>query len=384
MQYLSLGIWTILLIALVVWGQSFKTKQYDIIGKRSLFLGISGLALAIALGSLLVAGINWGLDFTGGTIIEAGAHQMVSADQVRGAVAEFDGLGDTTVQVGASMIDDLTAEGEEPKQYQKVIVRVTMEGGERLESDQAKALFDHLQTKLGSMKELRIASIGPTISGELARNAVLAVVLALGLQLIYIFFRFGNQIRYGIAADIALVHDVIIMVGFYSLAGREVDSPFVAALLTIVGYSVMDSVVIFDRIRENVNLRRGVSYEQVVNESVNQTMTRSINTTLTTVVTLLAIYYFGGSTLQNFAFALLVGIASGAYSSICVAAPSLVVLEQYQGSAPSSPSADEDLKPAPKVELEDEDADEADDTEKKVKAKAGSGGKRKRKRGSRS
>ncbi len=386
MEYLSLGIWTILLIAIVVWGQSFETKQYDIVGKRSLFLGFSGVALAIALASLLFNGINWGLDFTGGTIVEAGAHQMVSAHQVRDAVSSFEGLGGTTVQVGASMIDDMTAAEGEPNQYQKVIVRVTMEGGERLASDQAKALFEHLQEKLGSMKELRIASIGPTISGELARNAVLAVVLALGLQLIYIFFRFGNQIRYGIAADIALIHDVIIMVGFYSLAGREVDSPFVAALLTIVGYSVMDSVVIFDRIRENVNLRRGVSYEQVVNESVNQTMTRSINTTLTTVVTLLAIYYFGGSTLQNFAFALLVGIASGAYSSICVAAPSLVIIDNYQGSAPSSPSAEEDLKPAPKVELE-ADAEEADADEpqgNKVKAKAGSGGKRKRKRGSRS
>ena len=144
------------------------------------------------------------------------------------------------------------------------------------------------------------------------------------------------------AADAALVHDVIIMIGFYSLAGKEVDSPFVAALLTIVGYSVMDSVVIFDRIRENINDwwdehgdEEDAPYEEIVNDSVNQTMIRSINTTLTTLVTLLAIYYFGGSTLQNFAYALLIGIVSGAYSSICIASPLLISINNKYPARPN-------------------------------------------------
>ena len=163
---------------------------------------------------------------------------------------------------------------------------------------------------------------------------------------IYIFFRFGNQIRYGFAADLALIHDVIIMLGFYSLAGREIDSPFVAALLTVVGYSVMDSVVIFDRIRENINDwwdehgdEDDAPYEKIVNDSVNQTMTRSINTTLTTLVTILAIFYFGGDTLQNFAYALLVGITSGAYSSIFVASPILVSINDRHPIKPGQSSS---------------------------------------------
>ncbi len=379
MEYASLAIWVVLLLGLIGWGQTFKKRQYDIIGARKVYFTISGLCLLIAVGSLGLNGINWGLDFTGGTIIEAGSYKMVTPDQVRSGLEGFEGIGDRTVQVGAGMVEDLEAEEGQPTQYQKLIVRVTQEDGSPLPTAKAGELLTHLSQSLGDLKELRIASIGPTISGELARNAVLAVVLALGLQLLYIFLRFGNQMRYGVAADLALVHDVLIMVGFYSLAGREVDSPFVAALLTIVGYSVMDSVVIFDRIRENIQLRRNAPFAQMVNESVNQTMTRSINTTLTTVVTLLAIYYFGGSTLQNFAFALLVGIASGAYSSICVASPALVVIDQMAGEAPvkESPMADE----APAVEV-----DEEDDEREPVGAAAGSskGGRRKRKRGSRS
>lgn len=179
------------------------------------------------------------------------------------------------------------------------------------------------------MTLLREERIGSTITGELQMNAIMALVITLGLQLIYIYFRFGGQMRFGVAADLALLHDIIIMVGLYALFGRQVDSPFIAALLTVTGYSVMDSVVIFDRIRENLRITKNASFAEVVNLSVNQTMTRSINTTLTPVLTLLAIYFFGGSTLQNFAFALLVGIMAGAYSSICLASPLLIDIDNW-------------------------------------------------------
>ncbi|NDD28556.1 MAG: protein translocase subunit SecF [Proteobacteria bacterium] len=172
-------------------------------------------------------------------------------------------------------------------------------------------------------------TIDPIIGRELWVNSLLALVVALVLQLIYITLRFGNQVRYGLAADIALVHDVIIMAGLYSLTSRQVDSPFLAALLTVIGYSVMDSIVVFDRIRENVkNMRKG-NYAEICNLSVNQTMSRSVNTTLTVLLTLFALYFFGGDTLRNFAFALLVGITSGAYSSIFIATPLVVILDEW-------------------------------------------------------
>ena len=352
MQYLGLVCWVVGLTAFVSWGQSFNKRSYDIMSKRNMYFGFSALLVLISVISLATNGVNKGLDFTGGSIIEAGVYELKTPPDIDAALADLKlsndaKLGDVSTQVGTGMVEDLKPEEGQKSEYQKVIIRLTLEGGVALESDQTQEVLAHLKDKFGEIKELRTASIGPTISGELTNNAIKAVVLALLLQLVYIFFRFGNQIRYGLAADVALVHDVVIMIGFYSFAGREIDSAFVAALLTVVGYSVMDSVVIFDRIRENLNDwwdKNGedgeVPYQAVVNDSVNQTMTRSINTTLTTLVTLLAIYYFGGSTLQNFAFALLVGILSGAYSSICVASPLLVTINsKYPAQPPQNGGA---------------------------------------------
>jgi preprotein translocase SecF subunit len=172
-------------------------------------------------------------------------------------------------------------------------------------------------------------TIDPIIGHELFTNSLLALVVALILQLLYITLRFGNQLRYGLAADVALIHDVIIMAGLYSLTSRQVDSPFLAALLTVIGYSVMDSIVVFDRIRENVRHSRKGNYAEICNASVNQTMSRSVNTTLTVLLTLFALYFFGGDTLRNFAFALLVGITSGAYSSIFIATPLVVIFDDW-------------------------------------------------------
>ncbi|MCA9777033.1 MAG: protein translocase subunit SecF [Candidatus Eremiobacteraeota bacterium] len=337
MHYVGLLLWIVGFAAVVAWGQTFKKKTYNIIGRRGTFYIVSAILVTVALASLGLNGVNKGLDFTGGTIIEAGIYEMTTVNEVRTAMDKFKSdevtLSGIAIQTGTEMVDDQKPDEGKPAKFQRIILRVVDENGNQLQPAQAEQVFEHMKAELGDMKQLRTASIGPTISGELTNNAIKAVLLALGLQLVYIFFRFGNQIRYGLAADVALVHDVIIMIGFYSLAGKEIDSPFVAALLTVVGYSVMDSVVIFDRIRENINDwwdehgdEGEAPYEEIVNDSINQTMTRSINTTLTTLVTLLAIYYFGGSTLQDFAFALLVGIVSGAYSSIFLASPILVAI----------------------------------------------------------
>lgn len=350
MQYLGLVGWVVGIAGFVYWGQSFKKRNYNIMGLRSKFFIFSAVMLVIALGALKIYGLNKGLDFTGGTKIEAGVYdENITVKEVDAVLKKFQGdfkLGSYLVKTGTGMVTDQQPEPGKPNEYKRVNLRLTNEAGTQLEPAQTDAIMAHLKTEFGDFKILSTASIGPTISGELTTNAVKAVVLALALQLIYIFFRFGNQIRYGIAANVALVHDVIIMIGFYSLAGKEIDSPFVAASLTVVGYSVMDSVVIFDRIRENITdwwFEHGeeaeAPYEQIVNDSVNQTMIRSINTTLTTLVTLLAIYYFGGSTLQNFAYALLIGILAGAYSSICIASPLLVSINDKHPVKPYQASA---------------------------------------------
>ena len=368
MQYLGLVGWIIALIIVVAWGQSFRRRSYDMVGARKIYLAISGILLAIAIGSLYFNGIKKGLDFTGGSIIEAGVYELKSVAEIRAVVESFQAedykLGGVGIQTGTEMVTDQRPEEGKPSEFQRVIIRLTTEDGVQLSPTQTRDVLDHLRAELGDLKELRTASIGPTISGELTNNAIKAVLLTLVLQLVYLFFRFGNQVRYGIAADIALVHDVVIMLGFYSLSGREIDSPFVAALLTVVGYSVMDSVVVFDRLRENLNdwweangEDAEVPYEELVNTSVNQTMLRSVNTTLTTLVTLLAIFYFGGSTLQNFAFALIVGIVAGAYSSVCVANPILVLINSKYPAKPVQASTwgnlDDEI--VPEDFLEDDD-----------------------------
>jgi len=338
-SWISLLLWVVGLTAVVIWGQSFRRKPRNLMGNLAPYLVLSAIIVSIGVGSIAVKGLNYGLDFTGGTILELGVYKKINVDEVQKAIADFKQpeLGDRLVQVGDTMVPD-----DEGKLYQRLVVRVTRaqasaDGGKQLTNQEPGVLRDHLKAKLGDLKELGISSIGPTVTGELRYHAFLAMTIALVVQAIYIFMRFGFQWRYGIAADIAIVHDIIVMVGLYSLAGRQIDSPFVAALLTVAGYSVMDSVVIFDRIRENDKFYGGKkAFPEVVNESVNQTMSRSVNTTLTVLITLLAIYFFGGSTLQNFAFALLVGITAGAYSSVFVASPMLILIDRYFKSTPKA------------------------------------------------
>lgn len=360
MQYIGLVGWIIAIGIVLYYGREFHKRQFDIMGQRSKFFVASALVLALSVGSLATKGLNKGLDFTGGTKIEAGVYKETSVNEVTDVLQKFHSdhfkIGSMLVKTGTGMVDDPKPEEGKPTKFERINIRLVGESGTQLEPSQTKEVLDALKEHYGDIKVLSTASIGPTVSSELTGNALKAVGLALGLQLIYLFFRFGNQLRYGVAANIAMVHDVLIMVGFYSLAGKELDSPFVAAALTVVGYSVMDSVVIFDRIRETLNDwwadhadDEEVPYQALVNESVNSTMTRSINTSLTTLITILAIYYFGGSTLQNFAYALLVGVVVGAYSSVFVASPILVLInERYPASpykASSWGSVDDEVVP---------------------------------------
>jgi preprotein translocase SecF subunit len=176
----------------------------------------------------------------------------------------------------------------------------------------------------------QITAVGPSLGREYLTKALWALVIALSIQFIYIAFRFGWNYIFGLVTVIALVRDALMMIGIYALADRRADDAFLAAVLTVIGYSVMDTIVILDRIRENTKLMAGAAYDTIVNESIKQTMTRSFNTLATVVITLVALLALGGDSLKNFAFALLVGILSGGYHSIFFSAPLVLVFRKRQ------------------------------------------------------
>lgn len=335
-EIISMIITLIILFGIVIWAQSFKRKTYNIIGNRGWFFLLSAILLVVSVYSLSTKHLNWGLDFTGGTIIQLGFENSPSTDTMHKELAKYNpNFSDATIQI-ANRTEEKDAQNN-MKTYQKVLISVRGEIAAPQTDPKAKLsssrevenIVNFLKNKYGNILVYKVEHIGPVIGKELKQKALVALLIALFIQLIYITFRFGTQLRYGLAADIALVHDLFIMVGLYSLFGKQADSPFLAALLTVVGYSVMDSIVIFDRIRENLKLFKSEKFETIVNISVNQTMTRSINTLLTVLLTLFALYFFGGETLKNFAFALLIGVTLGAYSSVFVASPLLVIFDNF-------------------------------------------------------
>ncbi|MBI2267218.1 MAG: protein translocase subunit SecF [Armatimonadetes bacterium] len=325
-----------LLITASIVTRRWSKQKVDIIGKRNVLFIVSGILILISLGALVVRGIHWGLDFTGGVVMEIAIPKKVDGDAIRSILEKVDpALKSSWVQYqeATTRKDSIGNDAKNPHRYLIRTQAMEIETGNdeqgKKKRDKQALFMEELRKAYGSADKLRSEMIGPSMGAELGRNALIALVIALGLQLIYIAIRFGNNVRYGVAADIAMVHDALLMVGIYALFGKEVDSPFLAAVMTVIGYSVMDSIVIFDRIRENLKLAKKESLEVIVNSSVLQTMTRSVNTLLTVLITLFALYFFGGSTLRNFAFALLIGVTSGAYSSIFVASPILVIWDQW-------------------------------------------------------
>ena len=302
------------------------------------FMGVRRFAVAITLllsvasiGCLAVKGLNFGLDFTGGTILELGAPKII--DKAPGDIVNIVKAKHPSFDVTAQLGNGLTTSGD-GKAYQKILVRVRSDESTKevgLTSAQAVEVRAELEKGLnvGPLANISETTIGPTISSELKTGALKALLIACILQLIYITFRFGNQLRFGASAVIAVLHDAIIMIGFYAWAGLPVDSSFVAALLTITSYSLMDTVVVFDRIREHQHNDVKDTFEVITNRSVCETMTRSINTSLTTIVVCICLYFMGGESLKGFAYALLVGVITGAYSSIFLSAPLLVDCNEY-------------------------------------------------------
>lgn len=272
---------------------------FNFIGRRKIWYIISLAIIIPGICSLFFQGLNLGIDFTGGNLIQVKFNQEVSSQEVRNVFSE-------------QINDGISVQEAEDNNF---LVRTPV-----LTEEQGNKIITSLTSKIGENQILRNEHVGPVIGKELALNALYALAIASVLMVIYISFRF--EFRFGIAGIISLLHDVLIVVGIFSLFQIEVDSAFVAAILTIVGYSINDTIVIFDRIRENLRGKnRKEERAALINRSITQTLARSINTVLTTLFPLLALLLLGGATIKVFALALLIGIASGCYSSIFVASP---------------------------------------------------------------
>ena len=289
-------------------------NKLDIAGRSKIWFAISTVVIVAGLICMFTKGFNFGIDFTGGTIVDLKFERPVAIAEVRTSLAKF-GLEGSQIQLSGAEAGVTEAEN--------VMIRTT-----DMEEAQRKEVMAAIKTDVGNYDVLREEKVGATIGGELITNAVLALVVSWALIIAYVAYRF--EWRFGVAAVLALVHDILIVLAVFSFTGRQIDSSFIAALLTIVGYSINDTIVIFDRIRENLKLhfRRGGDVNKLVNTSVFQTLTRSLYTVFTVMFTTFALYFFGGDTTKDFAFALLVGFGSGCYSSIFIASPLWVVLRK--------------------------------------------------------
>lgn len=294
--------------------------KYDFGGRTRLWFAVSGAIIIAGVGSIAVSGLNRGLDFTGGTRISfplTGATATV--DQVRSVVAPISSEMKDAVIRGTG-----SATGDRYREFQ-------IESKE-LSGDRVSTIENALIAKFGAKEVVRskvsVSSVSASFGSQILQNAVLAFVFSIVLIVVYLAFRFDW--RYSLPTIAALIHDLLVTVGVYSITGRVVASATVAAVLTILGYSLYDTIIVFDRVRENERTLRKHSIEQIVNISLWETMTRSLNTSFITLLPLLALFFFGGETLKDFAFALLIGILSGAYSSFFIASPLLVALKRRE------------------------------------------------------
>jgi preprotein translocase subunit SecF len=290
-------------------------KKFAIVARRKLWFAISLCVLAAALVSITFKGFNFGIDFTGGTLLEVKFQKNVTLEEVR-EVLKGHGLENSIIQI---------ADAVDGSANDIVLIRTAI-----LEEDARKALADDLTAKIGAFDLLRVENVGATIGSEITEQAIWAILASWALMIVYITWRF--ELRFAIAGIIALCQDVIAVLAFFSFFQVEVDASFVAALLTIIGYSINDTIVIFDRIRENLRAhRRADSLSEMVDRSIWQTLTRSIYTVLTVLFVTVALYVFGGDTTKNFSLALLVGLVFGSYTSIFCAGSFWVELSSRRG-----------------------------------------------------
>lgn len=276
-------------------------RQIDFLGHRLYFAIFSGILLAVAIGALVIVGLNFGIEFQGGTVMifTTTTTTEIETVDVRDALAE-EGVEGATVQ---------------PLEGEGFLVRTST-----TDVQEAAETFDGVAASLGlEDQQPNVTTIGPNWGANITNRALLALLLSLGAILIWISIRF--EYKMSVAAVVALMHDVIITLGIYALLGREITPSTIAALLTILGYSLYDTIVVFHRIKENSQRLVKTTFMEMANESLNQVFMRSINTTLTSLIPVLCLLFFGGETLKDFALALALGLLLGGYSSIGVATP---------------------------------------------------------------
>jgi preprotein translocase subunit SecF len=282
----------------------------DFMGKRKLALTFSAIALTIALVALPVMGLNFGLDFTGGTEVEARFSEAPNVTSVRDSLANA-GMTEAVVQTFGSSTE--------------ILIRIPPREGETNADGQATEVIEALEVDFPGGVEMRGSGfVGPQVGEELTEQGILAVIYALIGIFIYVLFRF--QWRFSVGAVTAVVHDILVTLGILSILKVDFNLTVVAALLAVVGYSLNDTIVLFDRIRENFPRMGKNTPTEVVNRSVNETLARTLMTSMTTLLVLLALFVFGGEIIHAFALTLIVGVVVGTYSSIYVASTSLLIL----------------------------------------------------------
>ena len=281
----------------------------NFMGKRKMALALSLLLIIASIGSIATKGLVLGVDFTGGFLIEVGYENSVNLKPVRLALASS-GFNDAQVQHFGSAKD--------------VLVRIAPSPGVNKAALSDKVLETLKANSDGKVEMRRVEYVGPQVGEELRDDGGIALLVALGCILVYVSFRF--QFKSAVGAIFALIHDVIITVGIFSMFNVEFDLSVLAAILAVIGYSLNDTVVVLDRIRETFRNVRKKNPEEILNLSINQTLSRTLITSLTTLLVLLALFFLGGEIIHGFAFALLIGVVVGTYSSIYVASSTLMAL----------------------------------------------------------
>ncbi|MDF2839734.1 MAG: protein-export rane protein SecF [Clostridia bacterium] len=291
-------------------------KIYDFMKYRKTWFGLSIAILLLGLiFSFIVGGLNYGIDFTGGTSITAEIPKAFTVEEIRAIADKFDK-------------EAIVTYGGANKELAMIKTKIY------LNHDQQVAVYNDFKEMFGiEQTNVQFESIGPVIGNELKRQAVMALLFAIIGILLYISLRF--EWKFGLAAVLALVHDVGIMLVVYTVLQIPVNVTFIAAILTIVGYSINDTIVVFDRVRENLKNNKKITDIELVNQSTSSTIARSINTSFTTLLTIVALYVFGVPAIKDFALPLIVGVVAGTYSSIFIASPLWVILRKKFNPAAS-------------------------------------------------
>lgn len=286
---------------------------------RNIYFIMSTILVVASICAIIFIKPNIGIDFSGGVLMDLEFNNTVTKDDIRNSISNLTGINNLQVQTISS---------------QEVIIRTN-----QLSTEEVDLLRSTLNQKIGEYTELRYETVGPTISRDLTKKAIWAIVLAAIAIILYVAYAFrqvqkpANSWRFGITAIIALAHDLIISIGIYIILGKlfgfEIDSLFIVAILTILGYSVNDTIVIYDRIRENLKTNPSYTFSQNVNISLGQSLARSINTSMTLILVLLCLILLGGESLRGFISLLLIGSIVGTYSSIFLAPPLLIAWQNY-------------------------------------------------------